>query len=410
MAWTELLPSGKYRAGYRDAAGRRRSAGTFDHKRRAMNAAAAAEKEANSKGWRDPAAADRTWEEWADAWWDTRKLEPSTKASETFLLNTHLRPKWGSVPIGEITRNDGRAWITQLMKTERRISKAELKTREDALAKDPKATYPMHYLSAASVQRIMGLFSASLNAAVDAEVIQTNPVFRLKLPSRPPAGERFLTHAEFASISAELEDVQDLAAAALMAGCGLRWGEAMGFHRHRWFRERGWLRVVETWDPKAKQIKAYPKGKKARDVPVPDWAAEILDRLEVPEATDCGHVHAAGRCRSNLVLHKSGEMIDLNNWRKRVWAVALADAGVGHTRPHDLRHTYASWLVQNGTSIEEVARLLGHASSMVTQRYAHLADTPRDAVLQALGNPFHGTSVGQTDAATGSRTLRDATA
>lgn len=167
--------------------------------------------------------------------------------------------------------------------------------------------------------------------------------------------------------------------------------------------------MVETWDSKAQQIKACPKGKKARDIPIPDWVAEILDRLDVASAASCGHVHAAGRCRSNLILHGAGEMIDVNNWRKRVWAPALTAAEAGHARPHDLRHTYASWLVQNGTSIEEVARLLGHASSVVTRRYAHLADTPKDSVLQALGNPFRAADVWQTDAPRDSNKLRDAT-
>lgn len=221
-------------------------------------------------------------------------------------------------------------------------------------------------------------------------------MFRLKLPSRPPAGERFLTHAEFVLLTEEFGDAFDVAAIALMAGCGLRWGEAMGLHRHRLDLERGWLRVVETWDPKAGQVEAYPKGKKVRDIPVPDWVGETLGRLAVASAGNCGHVHAAGRCRSNLVLHGAGEMTDVNNWRKRVWAPALDRAKIGHARPHDLRHTYASWLVQNRVSIEEVARLLGHASSVVTQRYAHLADTPKDSVLTALGVPFRGASVRQT--------------
>lgn len=52
MAWTEVLPSGKYRAIYRDKNGKRRSAGTFDHKRRALNAGAAAEAESRSRGGR----------------------------------------------------------------------------------------------------------------------------------------------------------------------------------------------------------------------------------------------------------------------------------------------------------------------------------------------------------------------
>lgn len=410
MAWTEVLPSGKYRGLYRDRNGKRRSAGTFDHKRRALNAASAKEEESRSRGWQDPDAAGRTWGKWVEDWWPTRRVEPSTLSAETYLLDSYLKPKWSKIPLGDITRHDGRSWITELMKTERRISSAEEKRRKDALAKDPAAQIDRHYLAASSVQRIVGLFSASLNAAVDAEVIAANPVFRLKLPSRPPAGERFLTHAEFAALSGEFSEPMDLAAVALMAGCGLRWGEAMGLHRHRVDRERGWLRVVETWDPKSHRIKPYPKSKKVREVPIPDWVGEILDTVTVRNAGDCGHPHAAGRCRSNLILHGAGEMTDVNNWRKRAWAPALLAAGIGHTRPHDLRHTYASWLVQNGTSIEEVARLLGHSSSVVTQRYAHLADTPKDAVLHALGNPFRGANVGQTDVESGSQTLRTATA
>jgi hypothetical protein len=88
MAWTEVLPSGKYRALHRDPTGKRRSAGTFDHKRRAMNAASAAEQESRSRGWQDPDSIDRPWGEWATEWWETRKVEPTTMASETYLLES----------------------------------------------------------------------------------------------------------------------------------------------------------------------------------------------------------------------------------------------------------------------------------------------------------------------------------
>ena len=40
---------------------------------------------------------------------------------------------------------------------------------------------------------------------------------------------------------------------------------------------------------------------------------------------------------------------------------------------HSLRHTFATWLVQEGVSIYEVQKLLGHSSISVTQIYSHLA-------------------------------------
>lgn len=41
-------------------------------------------------------------------------------------------------------------------------------------------------------------------------------------------------------------------------------------------------------------------------------------------------------------------------------------------RPHDLRHTMASWLIQNGADLVHVRDMLGHSSVKVTERYAHL--------------------------------------
>ena len=48
--------------------------------------------------------------------------------------------------------------------------------------------------------------------------------------------------------------------------------------------------------------------------------------------------------------------------------------GLEDMRIHDLRHSYASTLVNNGATLYEVQKLLGHSRSATTERYAHLAD------------------------------------
>ncbi len=56
------------------------------------------------------------------------------------------------------------------------------------------------------------------------------------------------------------------------------------------------------------------------------------------------------------------------------WNQARKRAGLEDVRIHDLRHSFASFLVNRGRSIYEVGRLLGHTQIKTTIRYAHLSD------------------------------------
>jgi integrase len=63
------------------------------------------------------------------------------------------------------------------------------------------------------------------------------------------------------------------------------------------------------------------------------------------------------------------------------WNRVRKQAGLPEVRMHDLRHSFASFLINSGRSLYEVQHLLGHAQSITTQRYAHLSQsTLLDAV------------------------------
>jgi site-specific recombinase XerD len=65
------------------------------------------------------------------------------------------------------------------------------------------------------------------------------------------------------------------------------------------------------------------------------------------------------------------------------WDTARKRAGLADVRIHDLRHSFASFLVNGGRSLYEVQKILGHTQIKTTQRYAHLAnDTLLDAANQ----------------------------
>lgn len=67
----------------------------------------------------------------------------------------------------------------------------------------------------------------------------------------------------------------------------------------------------------------------------------------------------------------------------KAWKKALVRAGIDNFRWHDLRHTWASWHVQNGTSLQELQQLGGWASFNMVLRYAHLSsDHLREAAAR----------------------------
>jgi integrase len=76
--------------------------------------------------------------------------------------------------------------------------------------------------------------------------------------------------------------------------------------------------------------------------------------------------------------------------RKR-FEMARKAAGLPAVRFHDLRHTFASWLLHHGSSLADVRDLLGHSDSRVTDRYAHLAPSHLARAVARLPRVRHGT-------------------
>lgn len=104
------------------------------------------------------------------------------------------------------------------------------------------------------------------------------------------------------------------------------------------------------------------KSQQTRHVPLNSEAVEVLRkwREQSPEAE---------------------RVIEVTTGFKSAWAPLLARAKITAFRWHDLRHHFASRLVQAGVPLNTVRDLLGHASMAMTLRYAHLApDQKREAV------------------------------
>ncbi len=68
----------------------------------------------------------------------------------------------------------------------------------------------------------------------------------------------------------------------------------------------------------------------------------------------------------------------------KAWSCALDRAGIEDFRWHDLRHTWASWHVQRGTSLQELMELGGWSSYQMVLRYAHMAGEHLQEVAKRL--------------------------
>lgn len=125
------------------------------------------------------------------------------------------------------------------------------------------------------------------------------------------------------------------------------------------------------------------KAKKQRLIPVDQTLAECL--LGLPS-----------RLSGNLVFPspRTGRVrYDV----KKPFAEAKKRAGIRNLRFHDLRHTFASLLVEQGVSLRTIQELLGHSSLKMTERYAHANAAHQESAVRTLDRVFEI----QTDTKTG---------
>ena len=113
------------------------------------------------------------------------------------------------------------------------------------------------------------------------------------------------------------------------------------------------------------------KSGRARHVPLSDGVLALLQSL--PKTRGCNYLFA------NPDTLKPYQNIF------RTWHRARTAAGIADVRIHDLRHNFASLLVNNGRSLYEVQQILGHAQVRTTQRYAHLANETLIAAANVAG-------------------------
>jgi integrase len=191
-----------------------------------------------------------------------------------------------------------------------------------------------------------------------------NPAEGVRLFVLNNARERYLTAEETQRLHDALEQSKNpqlkyIIALSLLFGCrkrellDARW-EHMDLVRRNWFIP-------------------LSKSGKSRNVPISAKALEILEQL--PRWKGCPYV----------VPNPSTKKPYANMFSP--WNTVRKQAGLPDVRWHDLRHSFASNLVNAGQSIYVVGKLLGHTQVKTTARYSHLADQTLMAAVDIAAQP-----------------------
>ncbi len=140
-----------------------------------------------------------------------------------------------------------------------------------------------------------------------------------------------------------------------------------------------------------------PKSHKSRSVDMSDQLAQALLEHRHTLVTEFGRlptinvVMPSGKTELIRLVFPgpSGKTLDADNFRKRVFAKILEAADLPHMRIHDIRHTFASLLLQNGESLHYVKEQLGHASIQTTvDVYGHIVPGSNRKAVNRLDDPL----------------------
>ncbi|MGH9069074.1 MAG: tyrosine-type recombinase/integrase [Acidimicrobiales bacterium] len=186
----------------------------------------------------------------------------------------------------------------------------------------------------------------------------------------PPDADRALVAALEASPNRLLAD-----ALLLLRATGLRIGELVDLELdcvHEVLGQGAWLKV--------------PLGKLAteRMVPLDDDTVAIIDRIAAHRSPGRPLRHPRSGQLVEFLLTHQGRRVSADSLRAELHRAA-EEAGIGPTTPHQLRHTFATALVNAGCSLQALMALLGHVSAEMSLRYGRLFDsTVREGYERAL--------------------------
>lgn len=288
----------------------------------------------------------------AEAWLrhGSGELSASTLEVRTWAVRQHLVPALGARRVRQLTAEDVSLFLQDL----------------------GQAGY-----ARASLEKVRGVLIQVLRHAERQGLVARNVAAIVPTPAGPRAEGRSLTVSQ-ARVLLEAAEGHPLEAAFVLGlRCGLRPGELLGLKWEDVDLDQGVVRVSRAVSRVGGKVALGPTktASSRRQLRLPVGTEDALRqhrarqqaRQEVmgEQWQDLGLVFPTGR----------GTLLDPANLRRALGTVTER-AGLGHWHPHELRHSAASLLSAAGVPLEEVADVLGHASTRVTSATYRHRTTP----------------------------------
>ena len=313
-----------------------------------------------------PKPPSETLRTYAHAW--LRGLESNLKASTvTFYgenLKRHVLPLLGDRPLASITRADGRELIAVCRQKGLRLN---------------------------TVKGIARTLSTLLSQAVEDDKLPAHPCLRmgryLRRGDEPKSIVQPLTREEAAHLvttaATEYPRWHPWILCALRTG--MRAGELLALQWRDLDWHGGFILVQRN---QVKGLITSPKSHQRRRVDMSSQLAATLLAWRRLQRERCLEKGAA--VPEWVFASLDGNVLEERNVRT-MFARLLEKAGLRHIRIHDLRHTFASLLLQQGESVVYVKEQLGHASIQITvDTYGHLIPGANRAAVDGLDDaPAH---------------------
>lgn len=308
----------------------------------------------------------RKWKvgEWLEEWLSGVFVEPQTFDGYRRHVRTYLTPAFGHLPLGSLGTQQIRAFCQQKM------------TPRD------QGGAGLHQTTVSNIGRTLRI---ALGAAVDLNLIAKNPAaVRRTIPT--PASREMQTwnRDECQRFLAAAKGTAYEALFNFALATGARQGEMRAL---RWSAVdlRAGTVAIKASISAGRGRKSTKSDSGVRLLHLPPYLVQLL--TERKAARDGAQLD-----QDDLVFpNESGNPFDVSNVRLRHQLPLMKQARVRIIRFHDLRHTFATLMLQAGVPIKDVSYMLGHADAAITIRvYAHAIPATHGSHAALMGEILTG--------------------